>query len=455
MRKVLLELSPEQVIDQVAQAGLRGRGGAGFPTAKKWQFCYQQPSDKKYMICNADEGDPGAFMDRSMLEADPHSIIEGLIIAGYAIGADEAYVYVRAEYPLAVNRLRQALAQAHEKGFLGKQILGATFNFTINVMEGAGAFVCGEETALIASIEGVSGRPRPRPPYPAHSGLWGKPTIIDNVKTLACVPVIITKGPQWFAGIGTGECKGTAVFALTGNIANCGLVEVAMGTSLREIVYEIGGGAPHGKAIKAVQTGGPSGGCIPHTMFDLPVDFDSLNKAGSIMGSGGMVVMDESTCMVDVARYFLEFTQKESCGKCVPCRLGTRQMLQILEDITRGKGALKDIDLLISLGESIKKTALCGLGQTAPNPVLTTVRYFRDEYEEHIKEKKCRAGVCAELVRYEIDEKKCIGCGVCRKNCPVAAIEGEQKKVHAIIQARCIKCGVCFKACKFEAVKRR
>ncbi len=408
LKTALLEMAPEQVIGEIKRAGLRGRGGAGFPAGRKWEFCYNAPGTKKYMICNADEGDPGAFMDRSILEADPHNVLEGLIIAGYAIGADEGYIYVRAEYPLAVNRIRMALSQAEDKGFLGQNILGTNFNFKVNVMEGAGAFVCGEETALIASIEGRSGRPRPRPPYPAHSGLWGKPTTINNVKTLASVPIIISKGADWYSKIGTENCKGTAVFALTGHIANCGLVEVAMGTTLREIIYDIGGGVPEGKAFKAVQTGGPSGGCLPSNFLDRPVDYESLAAAGSIMGSGGMVVMNEDTCIVDIARYFLDFTQRESCGECVPCRLGTKQMLEILTDITQGKGKLEDIDLLVELAEAVKTGSLCGLGQTAPNPVLTTIRYFRDEYEAHIKYKRCPAVVCKEIIS-----------SPCQHTCPI------------------------------------
>ncbi|MHC4123452.1 MAG: NADH-quinone oxidoreductase subunit NuoF [Planctomycetota bacterium] len=398
LKKVLLNLTAENVIEEISRSGLRGRGGAGFPTGKKWKFCRDAPGTKKYMICNADEGDPGAFMDRSILEADPHSVIEGLIIAGYAIGADEGYIYVRAEYPLAVKRVRLALQQAEKKGFLGQNILDTNFSFKVNVMEGAGAFVCGEETALIASIEGKRGMPRARPPFPAISGLWSKPTTINNVKTLTSIPVIISKGAEWYSSIGTKECKGTAVFAITGNIANCGLVEVAMGTTLRDIIYEIGGGVPGGKSFKAVQTGGPSGGCLPESFLDHPVDYESLAAAGSIMGSGGMVVMDEDTCMVDIARYFLDFTQRESCGECVPCRLGTKQMLEILEDITNGNGRLEDIDLLVELAEAVKMGALCGLGQTAPNPVLTTIRYFRDEYESHIKYKRCPAVVCKEII---------------------------------------------------------
>ncbi|MFC1509988.1 NADH-ubiquinone oxidoreductase-F iron-sulfur binding region domain-containing protein, partial [Candidatus Omnitrophota bacterium] len=397
LKKVLFDMTPVQVIEEIKKSGIRGRGG-GFPTAMKWKFCHDAPGDVKYIICNADEGDPGAFMDRSILEADPHSVIEGMIIAGYAIGANTGYIYVRAEYPLAVKRIRLAINQAREKGFLGNDILKSGRCFTINVKEGAGAFVCGEETALIASIEGRSGRPRQRPPYPAQSGLWGKPTTINNVKTLTSIPVIIFKGADWFSDIGTEKCKGTAVFALTGNIINGGLIEVALGTTLREIIYEIGGGIPDGKAFKAVQTGGPSGGCLPSKFLDYPVDYETLAAAGSIMGSGGMVVLDEDTCMVDIARYFLQFAQMESCGECVPCRLGTKQMLDILDDIAGGRGKPDDIDLLIELADGIKRGSLCGLGQTAPNPVLTTIRYFRKEYEDHIHHKRCTAVVCKEII---------------------------------------------------------
>jgi len=398
LRKVLLEMTPEQVIQEIKSSGLRGRGGAGFPTGKKWEFCRNAPGSRKYMICNADEGDPGAFMDRSMLEADPHSVLEGLIIAGCVIGAIEGYIYVRAEYPLAVKRIRTAIKQAEDKGFLGQNILGTKFSFRVNVMEGAGAFVCGEETGLIASIEGRSGRPRPRPPYPAQSGLWGEPTTINNVKTLASVPVIISRGADWYASIGTENSKGTAVFALTGHIANCGLVEVAMGTTLRQIIFDIGGGIPHGRKFKAAQMGGPSGGCVPAKFLDLPIDYDSVKQVGAIMGSGGLIVMDETTCMVDIARFFTDFVQKESCGKCVPCRIGTKRMHEILERICCGEGKMEDLDSLERLGKMVAKASLCGLGQTAPNPVLSTLRYFRQEYEAHIHEKRCPAGACVALV---------------------------------------------------------
>ena len=399
LKKVLSDMSPEQVVDEVKRSGLRGRGGAGFPTAQKWEFCRKAPGREKYMICNADEGDPGAFMDRSTMEGDPHTVIEGMIIAAYAIGANEGYIYCRAEYPLAIKRLRVAIKQAEERRFLGENILGSVFNFRLHIKEGAGAFVCGEETALMASIEGSRGMPRPRPPFPAQSGLWGKPTNINNVKTLASIPVIINEGGEWYANIGTEKSKGTAVFALTGNIANSGLVEVPMGTTLREIIFDIGGGIPNGKRFKAVQTGGPSGGCLPASFLDSPVDYESLESAGSIMGSGGMVVMDEDTCMVDMAKFFVSFTQLESCGKCIQCRWGTKQMLDILEDITSGRGRLDDIDLLIELSEAVKAGSRCGLGQTAPNPVLSTIRYFRDEYESHIKKLHCPAAVCKGLVK--------------------------------------------------------
>ena len=454
LKKVLFEMTPEQIIDEVKRSRLRGRGGAGFPTGRKWEICRQSPGTEKYVICNADEGDPGAFMDRSIMEADPHTVIEGMAIAAYAIGATEGYIYIRAEYPLAVKRLRIALKQAEEKGFLGESILGSGFSFNVHVKEGAGAFVCGEETALMASIEGKRGMPRPRPPFPAQSGLWGKPTNINNVKTLASIPVIIARGADWYASIGSEKSGGTAVFALTGKIANSGLVEVPMGMSLREIIYEIGGGVPNGKRLKAVQTGGPSGGCLPASMLDLPVDYESLTQAGSIMGSGGMVVMDEDTCMVDIAKFFLSFTQVESCGKCVPCRLGTKQMLDILEDITNGRGKLGDIDLLEDLAKDVVAGSLCALGGTAPNPVLTSIRYFRDEYEEHIINKRCPALSCLPLVSYYIDADKCEGCLICARNCPADAIAGGKRMVHVIDQSKCTKCGTCLDVCppRFGAV---
>jgi NADH-quinone oxidoreductase subunit F/NADP-reducing hydrogenase subunit HndC len=454
--KALLEMKPQQVIDEVKKAGLRGRGGAGFPTGQKWDFCRQAPGSQKYLICNADEGDPGAFMDRSVLEADPHSVIEGMVIAAYAIGATEGYIYVRAEYPLAVSRVRIAIEQATARGFLGKNILGSGTNLELHVKEGAGAFVCGEETALMMSIEGRRGMPRPRPPFPAQSGLWGKPTIINNVKSLATVPVIIDRGAGWFSSIGTAKSKGTVVFALTGMMANCGLVEVPLGITLRETIFTIGGGLLGGHKFKAVQTGGPSGGCIPASLLDTPVDYDSLNAAGTIMGSGGMVVMDERSCMVDIARYFINFTTQESCGKCVPCRLGTKQMLDILTDMTEGKGRPGDIELLEELGEGVKAGSLCGLGQTAPNPVLSTIRYFRDEYEAHIHQKRCPALACKALLEYSIDPAKCAACGLCKKACATGAISGEKKKPHVIDPALCIKCGSCFDVCpkKWAAVAR-
>ena len=454
--KAVNEMTPEQVIDEIKRSGLRGRGGAGFPTGTKWEFCRNAPGDQKYMICNADEGDPGAFMDRATMEGDPHTVIEGLIIAAYAQGASEGYIYIRAEYPLAVKRVRLALQQAEERNLLGDNILGSDFNFHVHVKEGAGAFVCGEETALMASIEGKRGMPRSRPPFPATSGLWGKPTTINNVKSLATVPEIITKGADWFAATGTEKSNGTCVFALTGKIANSGLIEVPMGIPLREIIYEIGGGIPKGKTFKAVQTGGPSGGCLPESYLDQSVDYESLAAAGSMMGSGGMVVMDEETCIVDIARYFLSFTQAESCGKCVPCRIGTKQMLDILERICRGEGEPGDIDLLEVLGQQIKAGSLCQLGQTAPNPVLTTLRYFRDEYEAHIKDKKCPALSCVNLISFYILPDKCQGCGICLRNCPVNCIAGDKRMIHIIDQEKCIKCGTCLEVCpeRFGAVTK-
>jgi NADH:ubiquinone oxidoreductase subunit F (NADH-binding)/(2Fe-2S) ferredoxin/ferredoxin len=454
LKKVLKEITPEQVIAEVKNSGLRGRGGAGFSTGTKWEFCCKVHGDQKYMVCNADEGDPGAFMDRSIMEGDPHTVLEGMTIAAYAIGASEGYIYIRAEYPLAVKRVRLAIQQAETAGYLGQNILGSNFSLKIHVKEGAGAFVCGEETAMMASIEGKRGMPRPRPPYPAVSGLWGKPTTINNVKSLASVPIIISRGADWYAGIGTEKSKGTCVFALTGKIANSGLIEVPMGIKLRTIIYDIGGGIPGGKKFKAVQTGGPSGGCLPEIYLDKSVDFESLTEAGSMMGSGGMVVMDEDTCMVDVARYFLSFTQAESCGKCVPCRIGTKQMLDILRRICRGEGRKEDIALLQTLSEQIKAGSLCALGQTAPNPVLTTLRYFMDEYKAHVEEKRCPAGVCTDLISYYILPDKCQGCGLCAKECPTQAVIGGKRMVHIIDQDKCVKCGNCLEICpeKFKAI---
>ncbi|MDI3547480.1 MAG: formate dehydrogenase ferredoxin subunit [Halanaerobiales bacterium] len=453
--KAITEMTPQEVIDEVKESGLRGRGGGGFPTGLKWQFTHDAEGDKKYIICNADEGDPGAFMDRSVLEGDPHRVIEGMIIAAYAIGADEGYVYVRAEYPLAIKRLEKAIAQAEEYGLLGEDLFGSGFNFKLHIKKGAGAFVCGEETALMASIEGKRGMPRPRPPYPAQKGLWGKPTNINNVETYANVPYIIKEGAKAFNSIGTENSKGTKVFALTGKINNTGLVEVPMGITLREIIFDIGGGLTKGKKFKAVQTGGPSGGCIPAEYLDLPIDYDSLKEVGAMMGSGGMVVMDEGTCMVDVARFFLNFTQSESCGKCTPCREGTKRMLEILNRICAGEGKEGDIDLLENLAHHIKDTALCGLGQTAPNPVLSTIRYFRDEYEAHVQDKKCPAGVCQGLAAaYVIDEAVCVGCGMCAKNCPVDAISGKPKESYRIDPDLCISCGACAEKCPVDAISQ-
>ncbi len=450
--KVLTEMKPQDVIDTILASGLRGRGGGGFPTGRKWQFAADQVNDTKYVVCNADEGDPGAFMDRSILEGDPHAVLEAMAIADYAIGAHQGYIYIRAEYPIAVNRLDIAIKQAREYGLLGKNIFDTGFDFDIELRLGAGAFVCGEETALLTSIEGNRGEPRPRPPFPAVKGLFGKPTIINNVETYANITQIILNGVEWFTAMGTEKSKGTKVFALGGKIHNTGLVEIPMGTTLREVVEEIGGGVPNGKKFKAAQTGGPSGGCIPASLIDTPIDYDNLIAIGSMMGSGGLIVMDEDTCMVDLAKFFLEFTVDESCGKCTPCRVGTRRLLEILEKITSGRGELEDIDRLEELCEYIKSASLCGLGQTAPNPVLSTLRYFRDEYIAHVVDKKCPAGVCKKLLSYKIVEDKCKGCTACARVCPVGAISGAVKQPHVIDTAKCIKCGACMEKCKFGAI---
>jgi len=452
--KVLSEMKPEDVIEELKAAGLRGRGGAGFPTWMKWNFTRQVESDVRYIVCNADEGDPGAYMDRSVLEGDPHTVLEAMTIAGYTIGAAQGYIYIRAEYPLAIERLKLAIAQAKEYGLLGEKILGSDFSFDIEIRLGAGAFVCGEETALLASIEGERGMPKPRPPFPSVKGLWGKPTVINNVETWANIPVIISRGSEWFARIGTETSKGTKVFALTGKINNSGLIEVPMGTSLRDIVYNIGGGIANGKKFKAVQTGGPSGGVITSDFLDTPIDYEHLQELGSIMGSGGMIVMDEDDCIVDVAKYYLGFTVDESCGKCAPCRVGGRKLYNILDRISRGQGSMEDIERIQTIGFSMQRASLCGLGQTAPNPVLSSYKYFQDEYLAHINEKRCPAGSCKELVTYHILPDKCIGCTLCARRCPVNAITGERKQTHVIDQDSCIKCGECYEVCKFSAVVR-
>lgn len=452
IQTVLMNHSPEELIEMIIKSGLRGRGGAGFLTGQKWKFAYQEKSDKKYLICNADEGDPGAFMDRSVLEGDPHSVLEGMMIAAYSIGSDEGYIYCRAEYPLAIKRLRNAIKQCESKGFLGKNIFGSNFSFRIKIKEGAGAFVCGEETALMASIEGKRGVPRLRPPFPAHKGLWGKPTNINNVETFANVPWIINNGWQEYAALGTEKSKGTKVFALAGKIKRSGLAEVPMGMTINEIVFDLGGGIKNDKKFKAVQMGGPSGGCIPASMGDLKIDYDEIVRTGAIMGSGGMIVLDETTCMVDLARYFLNFTQNESCGKCTFCRIGTKRMLEVLERITDGTGKEGDIEFLQDLAYKIQNSSLCGLGQTAPNPVLTTIQYFREEYETHIHDKKCPAHNCSALIEYTIDAVNCKGCGLCIKACSTNAITGSKKSVHYINQELCVKCGRCFDVCNLDAV---
>ncbi|SHF30415.1 MULTISPECIES: NADH-quinone oxidoreductase subunit NuoF [Caloramator] len=455
LAKVLTTMTPEQVIEEVKKSGLRGRGGGGFPTGLKWELTAKSKADQKYVVCNADEGDPGAFMDRSILEGDPHSVLEAMTIAGYAIGANQGYIYVRAEYPIAVQRLKVAIKQAREYGLLGKNIFGTDFSFDIEIRLGAGAFVCGEETALMNSIEGRRGMPNPKPPFPAQSGLWEKPTLINNVETYANIPQIIVRGGEWFASKGTEKSKGTKVFALGGKITNTGLVEVPMGITLREVIYEIGGGIPNGKKFKAVQTGGPSGGCLTAEHLDTPIEYDTLTALGSMMGSGGMIVMDEDTCMVDVARFYLDFTRDESCGKCTPCRIGTKRMLEILDRIVEGKGTLEDLDKLEELGKQIKAASLCGLGQTAPNPVLSTLKHFRDEYIAHVVDKKCPAGVCQALLQYTIIEEKCKGCSLCARQCPVNAISGQVKSPFKIDQDKCIKCGACLDKCPFKAIVKK
>jgi NADH-quinone oxidoreductase subunit F len=452
LTKVLQSMSPEEVITEIKASGLRGRGGAGFPTGLKWELCRNQPGDIKYVICNADEGDPGAYMDRSIMEGNPHRVLEGMIIGAYAIGAQQGYVYIRNEYPLAVKHLSHAISQAEECGLLGENILGSGYAFRVQIKLGSGAFVCGEETALIASIEGHVGEPRPRPPYPAESGLWGKPTNINNVKSWASVPIIIDKGSDWYSNIGTETSKGTMIFSIVGNINNTGLAEVPIGISLNELIFDIGGGIPNGKAFKAAQIGGPSGGCIPAEHLDVPIDYESLTSLGAIMGSGGLVIADEDTCMVDFARYFMKFTQEESCGKCVPCRIGTKAMLETLERICAGYGQPGDIEYLLEIGEEVKRSSLCGLGQTAPNPVLSTIRYFRDEYEAHILDKSCPANVCKGLITYTIIAENCPGCMVCMRNCPCEAISGAKQEVHVIDPALCTRCGLCMSLCNFDAI---
>jgi NADH:ubiquinone oxidoreductase subunit F (NADH-binding) len=447
-------MTPDSVVQEILDSGLRGRGGAGFPTGRKWLFTKNTAADQKYIVCNADEGDPGAYMDRSVLEGDPHSVLEAMAIAGYTVGANKGFIYIRAEYPLAIARLNTAMAQAREYGLLGDKILGTDFSFDIEIRLGAGAFVCGEETALLASIEGKRGMPVPRPPFPAVKGLWGKPTVINNVETYANIPVILLKGAKWFSSIGTETSKGTKVFALTGKINNSGLIEVPMGTTLRDIIYDIGGGIANGKKFKAAQTGGPSGGCITPEFLDTPIDYETLQSIGSMMGSGGMIVMDEDDCMIDVTKFYLEFTVDESCGKCAPCRVGGRTCYNILDRISKGQGVPEDLQKLKDIGHAMRKASLCGLGQTAPNPFMSTMKYFEEEYRAHIEDKKCPAGKCKSMLTYSIDAEKCVGCTACARKCPVSCISGEVKKLHVIDQSKCIKCGQCFTACKFDAVKK-
>lgn len=454
LAKSLLKMRPEEVIEEVKRSGLRGRGGGGFPTGVKWEVCRNAFGDEKFVVCNADEGDPGAYMDRSLIERNPHAVLEGMTIGAYAIGANQGYIYIRYEYPLALSMITAAIGQAKEYGLLGDNILGSGFSFRVKIVRGGGAFVCGEATALVASIEGRVGEPRSRPPHLAEKGLWGKPTVINNVETWANVPIIIDKGWEWFSKIGTEGSKGTKIFSLVGKVNNTGLIEVPMGISLREIIFDIGGGIRGGKKFKAVQTGGPSGGVIPEKLLDLPIDFDSLTEVGSMMGSGGMIVMDEDTCMVDIARYFLNFLREESCGKCTPCREGIKAMLEIINRIVEGKGEEEDIDTLLEISEVMKEASLCGLGTTAPNPVLSTIEYFRDEYEAHIREKRCPAGVCKALITFRIDPDKCTGCGACAKPCPQGAISGEKKQPYTIDQEKCIKCGICRDICRFDAITR-